>query len=380
MERREFIGTAVAAGATAGTAATTATPLAADITGPHPTEPPAPIPTPQQPIVIDGLSPSTLNDEYVGLVQQAGVTGWHKTLSEIHSFADAWRYVDENPDRILIATTAADLERAQAEGKVGLMLGWQTATPLGDKSGQGLFVGDQIPAHTTALRAYYHLGLRFVNLTYNTVNAFGAGCVEPHLGITQAGRRLVEEIHGLGIILDIGGHTGEQTSLDAIAMSEGVPIVCTHTNVAALCDNPRNTSDRVFEAIAGSGGVIGLSAINDFVARNRADRSVRSTPQVGIDVLLDHYDYLKRLVGPDHVGIGADFTWGRQGGIDPDIVLFGREMASEQTPINYVRGFEVITELPNLIDGLRARGWTQEEIDKVCGLNWMRVYRQVWGG
>ena len=61
-------------------------------------------------------------------------------------------------------------------------------------------------------------------------------------------------------------------------------------------------------------------------------------------------------------------------------MLFGREMASEQTPINYVRGFEVITELPNLVDGLRARGWTQEEIDKVCGLNWMRVYRQVWGG
>lgn len=375
MERREFLGAAVAAGTAVGAGKAEA--VAAGTSG-APAGQPAP--TLQQPIVIDGLSPSTLNDEYVGLVQQAGVTGWHKTLSEIHSFADAWRYVDENPDRILMATTAADLERAQAEGKVGLMLGWQTATPLGDKSGQGLFVGDQIPADGTALRAYYHLGLRFVNLTYNTVNAFGAGCVEPHLGITRAGRRLVEEIHGLGIILDIGGHTGEQTSLDAIAMSEGVPLVCTHTNVAALCDNPRNTSDRVFEAIAGSGGVIGVSAINDFVARNRADRSVRATPQVGIDVLLDHYDYLKRLVGPDHVGIGADFTWGRQGGIDPDIVLFGREMASEQTPINYVRGFEVITELPNLVDGLRTRGWTQEEIDNVCGLNWMRVYRQVWGG
>ncbi len=375
MERREFLGAAVAAGTAVGAGKAEA--VAAGTAG-APAGQPAP--TPQQPIIIDGLSPSTLNDEYVGLVQQAGVTGWHKTLSEIHSFADAWRYVDENPDRILMATTAADLERAQAEGKVGLMLGWQTATPLGDKSGQGLFVGDQIPAHTTALRAYYHLGLRFVNLTYNTVNAFGAGCVEPHLGITQAGRRLVEEIHALGIILDIGGHTGEQTTLDAIAMSDGIPIVCTHTNVAALCDNPRNTSDRVFEAIAGSGGVIGVSAINDFVARNRADRDIRATPQVGIDVMLDHYDYLKRLVGPDHVGIGADFTWGNPGGVDPDIVLFGREMASEQAPINYVRGFEVITELPNLVDGLRTRGWTQEEIDKVCGLNWMRVYRQVWGG
>ena len=61
----------------------------------------------------------------------------------------------------------------------------------------------------------------------------------------------------------------------------------------------------------------------------------RVTPQVGIDVLLDHYDYLKRLVGPGHIGIGADFTWGNPGGVDPDIVLFGREMASEQTPTRY---------------------------------------------
>lgn len=76
------------------------------------------------------------------------------------------------------------------------------------------------------------------------------------------------------------------------------------------------------------------------MARNRADRDIRVTEQVGIDVLLDHYDYLKRLVGPDQVGIGADFTWGRPGVVDSDIVPFACEMASEQTPINYVRGFE----------------------------------------
>ena len=105
MERREFLGAAVAAGAagatTAGTtaAADDAPPAAAREPGTAPTD--HPTTTPRQPIVIDGLSPSTLDDEYVGLVRQAGVTGWHKTLMEIHSFADAWRYVDENPDRIL---------------------------------------------------------------------------------------------------------------------------------------------------------------------------------------------------------------------------------------------------------------------------------------
>src|SRR5690606_5026108 len=108
--------------------------------------------------------------------------------------------------------------------------------------------------------------------------------------------KLVEQIHKLRIVLDVGGHTGEQTSLDALAMSSGVPVVCTHTNVRALTDNPRCTSDKVFEAIARTGGVIGLTAFNDFHARSRKDAGVLRTPQVGLDKHLDQYDYLKRLI------------------------------------------------------------------------------------
>ena len=368
MNRREFIGGSVAAMAASATAASGS--------AGHARVQERSV----EDIVIDGLSPSALNDDYIGMLRSAGVTGWHKSMNELHSFADAWRYLDDNADKVSLATRAADIETAKRDGKIALMFGWQSASPLGDKSGQTLFLGDGIPASTTSLRAYYHLGLRVVNLTYNTMNSFGAGCVEPHLGITNAGRRLVEEIHQLGILLDVGGHTGEQTSLDAIAMSDGVPVVCTHTNVAALCDNPRNTSDRVLEAIARSGGVIGVSAINDFTARNRRDRNVKVTPQANLDALLDHYDYLKRLVGADHIGIGADFTFGGIGGIDPDNVLFGREMASEQAPIYYVKGFENITELPNLVAGLERRGWSAAERRKVIGANWLRVYRRVWGG
>ncbi len=331
-------------------------------------------------LIIDGLSPSGLNERYLGMLKQAGVAAWHKTLFGLQSFSDVWEFADAHRERLRIVDKAADIDAARSEGRLALILGWQTATPIGDVSGQSAFGGYGNPTGATGLRAWYQLGLRVVNLTYNTVNAFAAGCLEPHLGLTRAGQRLVEEIHRMSILLDVGGHTGRQSSLEALAMSKGVPVICSHTNVAALCDNPRNTSDDVFEGIARTGGVIGVSAINDFVARRRKDKADKATAQVDLPVLLDHFDYLKKLVGADHIGLGPDFTEGNNTRIDPDSILIGREMASEQQPINYVKGFEDITQVQNLARGLAGRGWNQADIDKVMGLNWMRVYRRVWPG
>lgn len=327
-------------------------------------------------LIIDGLSPATLDEQYLDMLKQAGVTAWHKTLFGLPTFADVWEFADAHRERLRIVDKASDIDAARNDGRLALILGWQTATPLGDLSGQSAFVGYDNPRGATGLRAWYQLGLRVINLTYNTTNAFAAGCLEPQLGLTRAGERLVEEIHRMNILLDVGGHTGKQSSLEALAMSKGVPVICSHTNVAALCDNPRNTSDEVFEGIARTGGVIGVSAVNDFVGRARKDKAVKSTAQVDLPVLLEHFDYLKKLVGADHIGLGPDFTAG--GGVDPDHILFGREMASEQQPINYVKGFENISQVRNVARGLAERGWNQADIDKVMGLNWMRVYRQVW--
>ncbi len=332
----------------------------------------------EAPLLIDGLSPSALDEHYLGMLEQAGVAAWHKTLYGLQSFSDIWTFVDDRRDRVLIVDKASDIERARNAGRLALILGWQTATPLGDLSGQSAFLGFDNPVGASGLRGWRQLGLRIVNLAYNTANVFAAGCLEPHLGLTRAGRRLVEEIHRLRILLDVGGHTGKQSSLEALAMSEGVPVICSHTNVAALCDNPRNTADGVFEGIARTGGVIGLTAINDFVARGRKDRHVVASARVGLPVLLDHFDYLKRLVGVDHIGLGPDFTEGRNTRIDPNDVLLSREMVSEQQSINYVDGFGNITEVQNVVRGLAERGWTKREIDQVLGQNWLRVYRQVW--
>jgi membrane dipeptidase len=193
---------------------------------------------------------------------------------------------------------------------------------------------------------------------------------------------LVEEVHKLRIVLDDGGHTGEQTSLDALAISTGVPVVCTHTNIAAHKPNPRATSDRVLEAIAKTGGVIGLTAVSDFLMRSADSLSSGPrSPQATLDDLLDQYDYLKRLVGIEHVGLGTDHTWGWANSYvhtGRDDMQFPPDTMSDG-PARLVKDFENISKLPNLERGLAGRGWSQAELDQMIGANWLRVYRRVWG-
>lgn len=323
-------------------------------------------------IVVNGLDPSNLRAEYFEMLKAGGVSCWHRGGGNLAAFASALTFFDQHKDKIVPALSVRDIRQAHQQDKISHISGWQSAEVLITDGGW--------PAIEN-LRAYRELGLRICGIAYNVANPFGAGCFEPHIGLTRAGRRLVEEIHKNRILLDVAGHTGEQTSLDALEMSKGVVVVCTHTNVRVLMDNPRNTTDRVFEAIARTGGVIGLTAFNDFHARRRDDAHVPRTPQVGLEKHLDQYDYLKKLVGVDHIGLGPDFVDGPgrndRGFLDP------RWMPPEgysQLPWFYVKGFENISELPNVTRGLIDRGWSTAEIRKVLGENWLRVYEKVWGG
>jgi membrane dipeptidase len=287
------------------------------------------------------------------------------------SFAAMLRFFDQYRSEVVHAKSVADIRRARREGKISNVFCWQAADAL------GAAFNAPLGSTNTALRAFAEVGLRVIGLCYNVTNAFGAGCLEPTVGLTRAGRRLVEEIHSLRLVLDVGGHTGEQTSLDAIAISRGVPVVCTHTNVAAIADNARCVSDRVIDAIAGTGGVIGITAVNDFHVRGRGNTG--PVPHVGIDAHIEQYEYIRKRVGVDHVGMGTDFVDGMAipyGGVNTEIIT--TDMISE--PWRFVKGFESIAEFPNLLAGFRRRGWSEADIAKVMGGNWLRVYARVWGG
>lgn len=335
-------------------------------------------------LVISGLDTSRMTEAFIGLLRQGGVHCSHVSLYGAYSYGGLLRFVDQHAKDVTVARTAQQILGARRDGRIALVCGSQAASdyiPQLMTQGPGQTYG----VIAEALRTQYELGMRTQGISYNTANIFGGGCLEPRSPLTRVGRRLVEEIHKLRILLDVGGHTGEQTSLDALEMSTGVPVVCTHTNVAALNPNPRATSDRVLEKIAQSGGVVGVTAISDFHTRNSDSikRDGPRSPQATLDQHLDQYDYLKRLIGVDHLALGPDFIFGSMAesyvNVAPDSVNFPSDsMGDGQAPL--VKDFENISKLPNLVRGLQGRGWSEPELDKLMGANWLRVYGRVWGG
>lgn len=336
--------------------------------------------------IVNGSDVSVLTAEYLDWLEQAGVTVWvynglgradRGSQEGLLFFDRVLRFIDANAGRVSLAKSLAEIRSAQDQGRIAMVVGWQSADPFRDEPGGWA----RVPPRPH-IRSFHELGLRMCGITYNLANLFGGGCLDPDFGLTRAGRLLVGQLHEAGIIVDVGGHTGERTSLDIVEMGAGVPVVCSHSNPAALVNNPRNISDRLIEAIASTGGVIGISAINDFNARSAEDAAVRTTPQVGLDVMLDHIEHVRRIAGVEHVALGPDFTSLRPptSGLRPATSLsIPPEMASEQSPIIYVDGFEDIRELPNVTEGLRSRGWTDADLRALLANNWLRVYQEVWG-
>ena len=325
-------------------------------------------------LVVEGLIAGGPRLSHLELQKKGGVDCGVTGLPEDQlSFAKTLKFFDEHKKEYVVARSVAEIRKAKEDGKIAVVYGWQSAENLGAAFNSPLGTPD------TPLRAHYENGLRMLGIAYNVANFFGGGCLESQIGLTRAGRRLVEEIHNLRIVLDVGGHTGEQTTLDALALSKGVPVICTHSNVAAIADNPRCISDRVIEGIAKTGGIIGLTAVSDFHARSRKDAAVPHTNQVGVEAYLDQFDYVRKLVGADHVALGPDFVDGlpiNYEAVNREIVP--REMISDG-PWLYVKGFENISELPNVTRGLIQRGWSSGDIRKILGGNWLRVYEAVWG-
>jgi len=219
----------------------------------------------------------------------------------------------------------------------------------------------------------YATGVRSLMLTYNRADYVGQGSTERFDGgLSMYGVDVVKRCNQLGIIVDTS-HCGRQTTLDACRFSEA-PVTANHTSAEAVFQHARAKSDEELEAIAASGGVIGVYALPFFLGTGR----------VTIEATLDHIDYIAGLVGIDHVGIGTDGPF--QGPIEHMQATFGamleelgfRPEDGADVDATLV-GFDDYRDMPNITRGLVARGYSDEEIAKVLGENFLRVYQAVCG-
>jgi membrane dipeptidase len=249
----------------------------------------------------------------------------------------------ETNGALRVVTSAEVLQEAIDRGSIAAILHFEGADPIDED--------------LHLLDVLHRAGLRSLGIVWSRPNAFGHGVPfefpsSPDLGpgLTDAGRRLVKRCNELGIIIDVS-HLNEKGFFDVAALSNA-PLVASHCSVHALCKASRNLVDRQLDAIAESRGIVG---VNLAVAFLRPDgKNFAETP---IAVALDHIDYLVERMGIDHVGIGSDF----------DGALISSEIGD-------------VSGMPKIVQGLEARGYSKQDVEKIARNNWLRVIRRTWSG
>lgn len=280
-----------------------------------------------------------------------------------------WHRVARTYDAVRIARTARDIEEAKAQNQAAVVLNSQG----------GDFLGNRLER----LDVFHAMGLRMMLPAYNTRNAICDGCLEPRDGgLSRMGEAWVAACNRLGIVIDLT-HVGERSTLEILELSEA-PTIFSHSNPKGIVDNPRNISDEQIRRCAAGGGVI--APTNWGPPNLREGMTTRPT----LSHYLDAIDYVVDLVGIDHVGIGTDMSHGTYPDGDkirglPSKRSVGGAYADHielapRSRLRYVEGFDDYGQIPDVIQGLLDRGYGEEGAAKVLGGNFLRVFREVWGG
>lgn len=219
------------------------------------------------------------------------------------------------------------------------------------------------------LRNYYRLGLRCVMLTHNEKNMFADGCgVRNPQGLTELGYNFIDEVENLGIILDVS-HISEPSFWDIIDYRSNL-VIASHSNVRKLCDNVRNLTDEQIIAIAEKKGVIGMNFYGGFIDKNKN--------RVNTERLIDHMDYIRDLVGIDHLGIGPDFLNYVEKDLSQEMQKSTLSIGIDPENVGHLEEFRDVSTLPKLITKLKDRGYNTDEIKKIMGENFIRVYQAIF--
>lgn len=288
-----------------------------------------------------------------------------QAVQEALEIIDAVRIaVERYPDDLVLATSAAEIEAAQAAGRVAILIGVEG--------------GHMINSSLAVLRSLYRLGGRYLTLTHSKDTPWaGSSGSEGNAGLSEFGREVVTEMNRLGMMVDVS-HVSDQTFWDVIETSSA-PVIASHSSARALASSARNMTDEMIRATADKGGVVHINYYNaflddEYVERRSAWRAANSgsaeadTPQArtkalleaigrtSLDTLLNHFEHVIRVGGIESAGLGSDFD-----GVDGELP----------------EGVEDISMLQNIVAGLAGRGYGSADIDKVLGENSLRVFRAV---
>ena len=305
----------------------------------------------------------------------------HHTLDLIDS---VYQQAARHPDRMMMAFSVADIERAHREHKLAALMGIEG--------------GHSIENDIRVLRDFYRLGVRYMTLSWSNTNEFADSSgdindpkVQHHNGLTEEGKQIVLEMNRLGMLVDIS-HVADKTFWDAIAVSKA-PVIASHSSARALTDAPRNMTDDMLRAVAKNGGVVQVNFYSGFVDQNYLKASQAQAPEREAAVkarldelkaagkpvsyteaerierewgnkisrpplksLIDHIDHVAKVAGIDHVGLGADW-----------------DGVSGQTP----QGIDSVADLPKVTQALLDRGYSAGDIKKVLGGNLLRVLAEA---
>ncbi len=275
------------------------------------------------------------------------------------------------PDRLALALSAQDIRRDFKQGKIGSLL--------------GLEGGHAIENSLGALRAYYELGVRYMTLTHNVTLDWADAALDSarHNGLTPFGDSVVREMNRLGMLVDLS-HVSAATMSDALSVSQA-PVIFSHSAARAIVDVPRNVPDSILRRVTVNGGIVMVPFVTGFVspavllydqsnrpvmkdlqAKYGSDtaaitreirqwRAAHPEPRATLSQVADQIDYVRKVAGVDHVGIGGDFD-----GIT-----------------EVVQGLEDVSTYPALFAELARRGWSDDDLRKLAGENFLRVFAQA---
>jgi membrane dipeptidase len=346
----------------------------------------------QQATVVDACALyHVLQPKHLERLQQGGVNVILLNLTStierdaIDQIIEKYAQIAAKPDEVTLTLTYPALETAVQNGKLAVFFGTQNCQMLGENIG--------------LLRLFYQLGLRSFQPTYSFGNLLGAGCIErSDYGLTYYGIDVISEVNELNCMVDVS-HCGDTVTDEAIDLAT-YP-VATHVNARALSQTTRNKTDDQLKAIAEKDGVIGVNAVANLVSQPNPD-AARDQPPTTKDYLA-HVDYMVNLVGVDHVGMGLDQVeiW-ETDEYDPanwEAILatylptwtqdkFGiyrqRTLPNPQKQFGTLKDVMTIphaipghADIPNVTRGLVARGYADQDILKILGDNWLRVFKKV---